>query len=112
MNQAEIREIRASGITVPRGEVLVPTNIGVAAHGLLGCAAAPLLAGSLQRRNCQVRMAPVPHIDDPDGAGDALLYLATCQQDDGAAFALAAATPHPLPPPPKTRITKAPRWCR
>ncbi|HXW47220.1 MAG TPA: hypothetical protein VEL03_20675 [Streptosporangiaceae bacterium] len=90
---AQAREIQASGISVQRGEVLVPTHIGVADHGLLSCPAAPLVAGFLQRKGCQVRLEPVPHCDDPQGGRGALLYLATCPQEDGATVAIAAATP-------------------
>jgi 4-hydroxy-3-methylbut-2-en-1-yl diphosphate reductase len=93
MIQPGIREFQATGITVQRGEVLVPRLIGVHALGVLSCGAAPLVAGSLQRRGCQVRLAPVPKCDDPDGTGDATLVLATCPQEDGGALAVAAATP-------------------
>ncbi len=90
---AQAREIQASGISVQRGEVLVPTHLGVTDQGLLSCPAAPLVAGSLQRKGCRVRLEPVPHCDDPHGPGGALLYLAVCPQQDGSAVAIAAATP-------------------
>jgi 4-hydroxy-3-methylbut-2-enyl diphosphate reductase len=93
MIQSGIREFQASGISVERGEVLVPRLLGVDAHGVLSCGAAPLVAGSLQRKGCQVRLAPVPRCDDPLGHGDgATLVLATCPQEDGGTVAIAAAT--------------------
>ena len=93
MIQSGIREFQASGISVERGEVLVPRLLGVDAHGILSCGAAPLVAGSLQRKGCQVRLAPVPRCDDPLGPGDgATLVLATCPQEDGGTVAIAAAT--------------------
>lgn len=93
MIHSGIREFQATGITVPRGEVLVPRLIGLHAMGVLSCGAAPLVAGSLRRRGCQVTLAPVPKCDDPAGTGDATLVLATCPQDEGGALAIAAATP-------------------
>jgi len=93
MIQPGMREFQATGITVQRGEILVPRLIGVASHGVLSCGAAPLVAGSLQRRGAQeVRLAPVPKCDDPAGNGDAHLVLAICAQDDGRTVAIAAAT--------------------
>jgi 4-hydroxy-3-methylbut-2-en-1-yl diphosphate reductase len=92
MIQAGIRELQASGIDVQRGEVLVPRLLGIDAQGVLSCGAAPLVAGSLVRKGCQVRIAPVPRCDDPLGDGDAVLFLATCQQDDGGPVAIATAT--------------------
>jgi 4-hydroxy-3-methylbut-2-en-1-yl diphosphate reductase len=84
-------EIQATATGVQRGEVLVPTQIGVAPHGLLSCAAAPLVAGSLLRKGCQVRLTPVPRCDDPLADNDALLYLATVPQQEGTTTAVAAA---------------------
>jgi 4-hydroxy-3-methylbut-2-enyl diphosphate reductase len=84
-------EIQATGTGVRRGEILVPTQIGVATYGLLGCAAAPLVAGSLQRKSCEVRLAPVPRCDDPLADTDAILHLAICGQQDGGTVAIAAA---------------------
>lgn len=93
MIQSGIREFQASGISVERGEVLVPRLLSVDAHGVLSCGAAPLVAGSLQRKGCQVRIAPVPRCDDPLGhGGGATLVLATCPQEDGGTVAIAAAT--------------------
>lgn len=91
MINSAIREFEATGIGAQRGEVLVPRLIGIAPHGVLSCGAAPLVAGSLVRRGCQIRLAPVPKCDDPSGDGDATVVLATWQ-DDGRTGAIAAAT--------------------
>jgi 4-hydroxy-3-methylbut-2-enyl diphosphate reductase len=91
MIEAGIREFQAPGIYVERGEVLVPRLISVAGEGVLSCGAAPLVAGSLRRRNCPARLAPVPSLDDPRGR-DAVVYLATVRQDDGGVVGIAAVT--------------------
>jgi 4-hydroxy-3-methylbut-2-en-1-yl diphosphate reductase len=91
MIEAGIREVQASGIYVERGEVLVPRLISVAGEGVLSCGAAPLVAGSLRRRNCPARLAPVPSLDDPRGR-DAVVFLATVRPDDGGALGIAAVT--------------------
>jgi 4-hydroxy-3-methylbut-2-en-1-yl diphosphate reductase len=90
----QVAQILAANISVQRGEVLVPTHIGLSGPGLLSCPAAPLVAGSLQRRGCQVRMEPVPHCESADeaDADGALLYLATWPRSDGTTMAMAAAT--------------------
>lgn len=87
-----VREIQAPGVRVQRGEVLVPTLVGDELHGLLSCPSAPLIAGSLVRRGRQVRLAPVPRPTDPLAGGDAIMYLATCPQQDGMTAAIAAVT--------------------
>jgi 4-hydroxy-3-methylbut-2-enyl diphosphate reductase len=92
MIESGIREFQASGINVERGEVLVPRLISIADNGVLSCGAAPLVAGSLRRRNCQARLAPVPTLDDPRG-NEAIVHLATCRQDDGGVLGIAAVTP-------------------
>jgi 4-hydroxy-3-methylbut-2-enyl diphosphate reductase len=91
MIEAGIREFQAPGIYVERGEVLVPRLISVAGEGVLSCGAAPLVAGSLRRRNCPARLAPVPSLDDPSGR-DAVVYLATVRADDGGVLGIAAVT--------------------
>jgi 4-hydroxy-3-methylbut-2-en-1-yl diphosphate reductase len=91
MIEAGIREFQASGIYVERGEVLVPRLISVAGEGVLSCGAAPLVAGSLRRRNCPARLAPVPSLDDPRGR-DAVVFLATVRPDDGGVLGIAAVT--------------------
>jgi 4-hydroxy-3-methylbut-2-en-1-yl diphosphate reductase len=91
MNRSAVREIQASGVRVQKDEVLVPTLVGDEVHGPLTCPAAPLVAGSLQRRGRQVRLAPVARLADPLSDGEAVLYLATCPQPDGGTAAIAAA---------------------
>jgi 4-hydroxy-3-methylbut-2-en-1-yl diphosphate reductase len=86
-----VREIYASGLGVQRGEVLVPTLLGDDLTELISCAAAPLVAGSLQRKARQVRLAPAPRYADAGSDGEAVLYLATCPQPGGATTAIAAA---------------------
>lgn len=88
----QVREIQASGVSVRRGEVLVPTQLGDDLHGLIECPAAPLVAGSLQRRASQVRLAPVPNSSDPLAVTDAIVFAATCPQRDGGTAGIAAAT--------------------
>ncbi len=89
----QVREIYGSGLGVQRGEVLVPTLLGGELTEPISCAAAPLVAGSLQRKGCQVRLAPTPKYTDAGTDGDAVLYVATCRQPGGATTAIAAATP-------------------
>jgi 4-hydroxy-3-methylbut-2-en-1-yl diphosphate reductase len=90
MSRPVIRELEASGVTVARGEVLVPTEVGDPLHGTLRCSAAPLVAGSLQRKGRQVRLAPVPQCEENEAAADPVLFLATCPQRDGSTAAIAA----------------------
>jgi 4-hydroxy-3-methylbut-2-en-1-yl diphosphate reductase len=92
MNRSAVREFQAPGMSVPRGELLVPTQVGDPARGVLPCPAAPLIGGSLLRRGWRMGLAPVPQLDDPGGdAGGAAVYLTTCHQRDGSTAALAAA---------------------
>ncbi len=92
MNRSVVRELQAPGLIVEPGEVLVPTEIGDPVRGPVGCPAAPLVAGSLQRKGRPIRYAPVPHVQDPQYDGDgAVLFVVTCQQHEGATAALAAA---------------------
>jgi 4-hydroxy-3-methylbut-2-en-1-yl diphosphate reductase len=90
MSRSAVREVQVSGITVPRGDVVVPTQIGDPLHGMLACRAAPLVAGSLRARGRAVKLADLPGSDDPSGDFDATLYLVTCQQQDGSTAAVAA----------------------
>jgi 4-hydroxy-3-methylbut-2-en-1-yl diphosphate reductase len=92
MSRSAVREIQASGASVERGEVLVPTQIGDPVHGMLSCPAAPLVAGSLRARGRQVRIAELPRCDDSAGDADMTLHLVTCQRQDGSTAAIAAAT--------------------
>ena len=90
-SRSAVQEIQVSGVSMRRGEVLVPTQIGDPLHGILICHAAPLVAGSLCAKGGQVRMADIPRDDDASGDFDARLFLATCQQQDGSTAAIAAA---------------------
>jgi len=90
MSRSAVREIQVSGVSVRRGEVLVPTQIGDAVHGLLTCPAAPLVAGSLRARGRQAWLADLPRCDDTSAGVDAVLYLVTCPQQDGSTAAIAA----------------------
>jgi 4-hydroxy-3-methylbut-2-en-1-yl diphosphate reductase len=92
MSRSAIREIQVAGISVQRGEVLVPTQIGDPVHGMLVCHAAPLVAASLRARGWPVRLAELPRCDDASGDADLVLHLVTCQQHDGSTAAIAAAT--------------------
>jgi 4-hydroxy-3-methylbut-2-en-1-yl diphosphate reductase len=85
-----VRETQAAGVSLKPGEVLVPTLLGSDGHSPLSCAAAPLVAGTLQRKGVQVRLAPAPRYDDPRRDGDITLYMATCPQRDGGTTAIAA----------------------
>lgn len=91
MSRSAVREIQVSGISVHRGEVVVPTQIGDPVQGLLACHAVRLVAGSLRAKGHQARLAEVSRCDDLAGDGDARLYLATCPQEDGTTAAIAAA---------------------
>jgi 4-hydroxy-3-methylbut-2-en-1-yl diphosphate reductase len=92
MSRSAVREIQVSGASVQRGEVLVPTRIGDPVHGMLICHAAPLVAGSLRAKGRAVRIAELPRCDDSAGDADMMLYLVTCQQQDGSTAAIAAVT--------------------
>ena len=92
MNRSAVREFQAPDISVPRGELVVPSQVGDPARGPLPCPAAPLVGGSLLRKGLSCTLAPVPRLDDAGSdAGGALVYLATCPQRDGGTAALAAA---------------------
>jgi 4-hydroxy-3-methylbut-2-en-1-yl diphosphate reductase len=92
MNRSAVREFVAPGVSVPPGEVLVPTEIGDPVHGALPCPAGPLVAGTLQRKGKRAGHAPVGACLDPSGdEGGATLFAATCQQRDGTTAAVAAA---------------------
>jgi len=91
MSRSAVREIQIAGVSVNRGEVLVPTQIGDPVHGLLSCHAAPLVAGSLQAKGQRTRLGELPRCDSPSGEFDARLFLVTCPQQDGSTAAIAAA---------------------
>jgi len=92
MSRSAVREIQVNGAIAQRGEVLVPTLIGDPVHGTLSCHAAPLVAGSLRAKGRDVRIAELPQSDDSGVDGDLVLYLVTCQQEDGSTAGIAAAT--------------------
>jgi 4-hydroxy-3-methylbut-2-en-1-yl diphosphate reductase len=93
MNRYVVRDFQAPGVSVPHGEVLVPTQVGDPARGQLPCPAAPLIAGSLLRKGWRCALGYVPRLDDPSSdSGGAAVYLATGPQRDGSTAALAAAT--------------------
>jgi 4-hydroxy-3-methylbut-2-enyl diphosphate reductase len=92
MNRSAVREFQAPDLRVQRGELVVPTQVGDPARGPLPCPAAPLIAGSLERKGLRCALGPVPRLDDAGSdAGGAAVYLATCGQRDGSTAALAAA---------------------
>ncbi len=91
MSRPAVREIQVSGISIERGEVLVPTHIGDPVIGMLKCHAAPLIAASLRAKGRPVRTADVPRYEDSTGDCDAVLFLSTCPQHDGSMAAMAAA---------------------
>jgi 4-hydroxy-3-methylbut-2-en-1-yl diphosphate reductase len=92
MNRSAVREFVAPGVSVPPGEVLVPTEVGDAVHGPLPSPAAPLVAGTLLRKGKCVGHGAVGRCADPSGDdGGAVLFVATCQQRDGSTAAVAAA---------------------
>jgi len=91
MNRSAVREFQAPDVRVQRGELVVPTQVGDPARGPLPCPAAPLIAGSLQRKGLRCALGLVPRLDDAGSdAGGAAVYLATCAQRDGGTAALAA----------------------
>ncbi|HEY2641150.1 MAG TPA: hypothetical protein VGI66_14880 [Streptosporangiaceae bacterium] len=91
MSRPAIRESQVSGISIERGDVLVPTSIGDPVNGVLSCPAAPLVAATLRAKGRPVRTADVPCCDDSTTDGDAVVYLSTCPQQDGSTAAIAAA---------------------
>jgi 4-hydroxy-3-methylbut-2-en-1-yl diphosphate reductase len=91
MNRSAVREFVAPDVSVPQGEVLVPTEVGDAVHGPLPSPAAPLVAGTLLRKGKRIRHGSVGHCTDPSGDdGGAVLFVAICQQRDGSTAAVAA----------------------
>ena len=85
MNRSAVREFQAPDLRVQRGELVVPTQVGDPARGPLPCPAAPLIAGSLQRKGLRCALGPVLRLDEAGrDAGGAAVYLATCAQRDGS----------------------------
>jgi len=92
MSRPGARQCLAPGTTVAPGEVLVATEIGDPAHGLMPCPAAPLVGGLLHRRGVKVRYAPVPQSGDATQSDDgAALFVTTALHRDGTATAIGAA---------------------
>jgi 4-hydroxy-3-methylbut-2-en-1-yl diphosphate reductase len=91
MNRSTVREFAAPGTRVPRGEVLVPTEVGDPVRGALPSPAAPLVGGTLRRKGTRVSFAPVGACVDPGTDGGAALFVATGQRRDGSTAAVAAA---------------------
>lgn len=92
MSRTTARRRLAPGTQVPRGEVLVVTEVGDPVRGALACPAAPLVGGSLARRGARVRYGPVASVAEEPQAGDgAALFLASALGRDGTATGIAAA---------------------
>ena len=93
MSRSTARECLAPGTVVAPGEVLVATEIGDPARGVMPCPAAPLVGGLLhRRRGVQVRYAPVPQSGDASPSDDgAALFMTTALHRDGTATAIGAA---------------------
>ena len=93
MSRSIARQCLAPGTVVAPGEVLVATEIGDPARGLLPSPAAPLVGGLLhRRRGVQVRYAPVPQSADASQSDDgAALFITTALHQDGTATAIGAA---------------------
>lgn len=92
MSRPLARRCLAPGTTVAPGEVMVATEIGDPARGLLPCPAAPLVGGVLERRGIPVRYGPVPHYAEASQSDDgAVLFITSALQGDGEATAIGAA---------------------
>lgn len=92
MSRSTARKCLAPGTTVAPGEVLVATEVGDPARGLLACPASPLLGGTLERRGVRVRYGPVPRCADASQADDgAVLFVTSALHSDGGGTAIAAA---------------------
>ncbi|HXZ64770.1 MAG TPA: hypothetical protein VEH05_08545 [Streptosporangiaceae bacterium] len=89
MSRPDVRELPVASAGLRRGEVVVPTRVGDAVHGVLSCPAAPLVAASLRARGRPVRLADLT--SQPPADADARLFLVTCPQEDGGTAAVAAA---------------------
>jgi 4-hydroxy-3-methylbut-2-enyl diphosphate reductase len=86
------RKCLAPGTTVAPGEVMVATEIGDPARGLLPCPAAPLVGGVLERRGIPIRYGPVPHYAEASQSDHgAVLFVMSALQGEGAATGIAAA---------------------
>src|SRR5215831_18994062 len=92
MSRSPARKCLAPGTTVAPGEVMVATEIGDPARGLLPCPAAPLIGGVLERRGLPVRYGPVPRYAEASPSDDgAVLFITSALQGDGEATGIGAA---------------------
>jgi 4-hydroxy-3-methylbut-2-enyl diphosphate reductase len=92
MSRSTARKCVAPGTTVAPGEVLVATEVGDPARGLLPCPAAPLIGGTLARRGIRVRYGPVPRCADASQADDgAAAFVTSTLHSDGGGTAIGAA---------------------
>jgi len=92
MSRSPARKCLAPGTTVAPGEVMVATEIGDPARGLLPCPAAPLVGGVLERRGLPVRYGPVPYYAEASQSDDgAVLFITSALQGDGDATGIGAA---------------------
>lgn len=92
MSRLQARTCLAPGTSVAPGEVMVATEIGDPARGLLPCPAAPLVGGALERRGVRVRYGPVPQCAEASQADDgAVLFVTSALQREGEATAIGAA---------------------
>ena len=92
MNRSTARKCLAPGTAVAPGEVLVATEVGDPARGLLPCPAAPLIGGTLARRGVRVSYGPVPRCADASQADDgAVLFVTSALHSDGGGTAIGAA---------------------
>lgn len=92
MSRSSARRCLAPGTVVAPGEVLVATEVGEPARGVLPCLAAPLLGGILNRRGTRFRYGPVPQCADAAQADEgAVLFVTSTLHSDGAGTAIGAA---------------------
>ena len=92
MSRFQARRCLAPGISVAPGEVMVATEIGDPARGLLPCPAAPLVGAVLERRGVRVRYGPVPQCAEASEADDgAVLFVTSALQREGEATGIGAA---------------------
>ena len=92
MSRSTARKCLAPGTAVAPGEVLVATEVGDPARGLLPCPAAPLIGGTLARRGVRLRYGPVPRCADASQADDgAVLFVTSALHSDGGGTAIGAA---------------------
>jgi 4-hydroxy-3-methylbut-2-en-1-yl diphosphate reductase len=92
MSRSTARQCLAPGLTVGPGEVLVATELGDPARGLLPCPAAPLVGAAAARRGVRVRYGAVPQCADAAQADDgAVVFLTSALHTGGGGSAIGAA---------------------